>query len=124
MLTVYFDGQCPLCSREIAHYRRRAQADAVTFIDIAARDFDPAAHGLDPVRIERLFHVRAGDRLLVGLDAFRALWADVPGFRWLRAVTGLPGVYQVAGVLYAGFARLRPLLQRRKARCQAGRCRV
>lgn len=124
MLTVYFDGQCPLCSREIAHYRRRAPADAVAFIDIAVPDFDPGAHGLDPVRANRLFHVRAGDRLLVGVDAFRALWAAVPGFRWLRAVTGLPGVYQIACLLYAVFARVRPLLQRRKTRCKAGQCRV
>ena len=27
-LTLYYDGLCPLCSREIAHYRKRAHGDS------------------------------------------------------------------------------------------------
>jgi len=35
-LTVYFDGACPLCRREIAHYRSRDRAARIAFLDIAA----------------------------------------------------------------------------------------
>ena len=35
---VLFDGGCPMCSREIAHYRRLGGAEAIDWIDIAAAD--------------------------------------------------------------------------------------
>jgi len=123
-LTVFFDGQCPLCSREIAHYRRRVTADAVEFVDIAKPEFDAVAIGLDPVQVNRHLHARIDGKVVKGVDAFRALWGAIPGFRWLRWVTGLPVVYSASKVLYAIFARLRPLLPRRKGNCSDGQCRV
>ena len=41
--TVYYDGECPLCSREIAHYRSRVGDGPVSFVDIMKEDFAPAA---------------------------------------------------------------------------------
>lgn len=123
-LAVYFDGLCPLCSREIAHYRKRVSPDVAAFVDIAAPGFDPVALGFEPARVHRHLHARLDGSLYVGVDAFRALWGVVPGFRWLRTLTGWPVVYQVSKVLYAVFARLRPLLPKRKAGCDSGRCEV
>ena len=57
-LSVYFDGLCPLCSREIAHYRKRVTPEAVEFVDIAAPGFDPVALGFDRVRVHRHLHAR------------------------------------------------------------------
>jgi hypothetical protein len=38
-LTIFFDGACPLCRREIAHYLRRDRSGRLAALDIAA---DPA----------------------------------------------------------------------------------
>ena len=35
MLTVFYDGLCPLCSREISHYRRRIPQGKALFVDYA-----------------------------------------------------------------------------------------
>ncbi|MEC8852758.1 MAG: DCC1-like thiol-disulfide oxidoreductase family protein, partial [Pseudomonadota bacterium] len=35
-LTIFYDGGCPLCAREIAFYRRRAGAGRLDWIDVAA----------------------------------------------------------------------------------------
>ncbi|CRI64811.1 hypothetical protein THIOKS12130002 [Thiocapsa sp. KS1] len=32
--TAYFDGGCPLCSKEIAHYRRIDKAGAIHWVDL------------------------------------------------------------------------------------------
>ena len=32
---VFYDGACPLCSREIAHYRRRQDSDDLLWLDIS-----------------------------------------------------------------------------------------
>lgn len=122
-LTIYFDGLCPLCAREIAHYRKRTADDPlVVYTDITAAEFDAAREGLDTTKIHRVMHVKDGETLHTGLDAFIAIWRRVRGFGWLARLANVPGVYQMMRVGYACFARLRPLLPRRKAACSEGVC--
>lgn len=122
-LTLFYDGLCPLCSREIDHYRRAAASDpAVRFVDIASPGFDAGAHGLDPLRVHREMHVKEGDRVHVGVDAFLAIWRRVPGHRWLLNLSRIPGVSDLMHVGYFLFATVRPYLPRRKADCDTGAC--
>ena len=59
------------------------------------------------------FHVRGRDgELLSGARAFLALWAALPGWRWLALVGRLPGAAWLMERGYRLFLRLRPLLQR------------
>ena len=122
-VTVYYDGLCPLCSREIAHYRNKAPAGRVHFLDITEPGFDAAAHGLESTAIHRRMHVKVGDDVRVGLDAFIALWAALPGYGFASRLAQLPGLYALLSVGYGGFAVIRPWLPRRKREaCEDGRC--
>ncbi len=114
--TVIYNGACPVCSREIAVYRARAEGP-VRFVDLNAGDM--AAFGLTPDAAARRLHVVEDGRLLAGVDAFLALWRVTPGFRWLAAVVGLPGVRQGAGAVYERV--LAPLLYRRHLKRMRGR---
>ena len=59
------------------------------------------------------FHVRGSDgRLLSGAQAFLALWAALPGWRWLALAGQLPGAAWAMERLYRFFLRWRPALQR------------
>ena len=82
-LKVYFDGGCPLCRSEIAHYRKLDAAGRVDFVDLSS----PAADtGPDLSREAALgrFHVRGRDgELESGAAAFVRLWKELPGWRWL-----------------------------------------
>jgi predicted DCC family thiol-disulfide oxidoreductase YuxK len=95
--TVIYNGECPVCSREIGVYRARAEGP-VRFVDLNACDM--ATFGLTPDAAARRLHVVEDGRLLAGVDAFLALWRATPGFRLLAAVVGLPGVRQVVGGVY------------------------
>jgi len=122
-LTVYYDGLCPLCSREIVHYRKHAPAEGVRFLDITEPGFDAAAHGLDRKRIREVMHVKVGDELRTGIDAFIALWDAIPGHRWLAWFSKLPGAHAVLAIGYRLFARVRPWLPRwRREECTAAGC--
>jgi predicted DCC family thiol-disulfide oxidoreductase YuxK len=122
-LTIYYDGLCPLCSREMAHYRKRVTGDSVQFVDITEPNFDAAAAGVDPARVHRLMHVKLDGEMRVGLDAFIAIWDAVPGYRWLARTARLPGVYLLMSIVYHVFAWVRPWLSRRKrADCSSGTC--
>jgi demethoxyubiquinone hydroxylase (CLK1/Coq7/Cat5 family) len=50
--------------------------------------------------------------MVSGARAFLALWAVLPGWRWLARVGSLPGVPSVLEWGYRGFLRVRPAVQR------------
>lgn len=112
-LTVLYDGDCPLCRREIAHVRGLAQrqADAaMCFVDVSRGD-GPASAAERAALMAR-FHVqRADGSRLSGAAAFVAMWARLPGWRWIARFAQLPGALQLLEFAYRGFLRLRPMLQ-------------
>lgn len=110
-LTVYFDGSCPLCQREIAFYRRMPAAQALAWVDVS----QPAAlgEGLSCQAAMARFHVRdAQGRLHSGAAGFSQLWRQLPGWRWLGRVSGVPPVSWLAEGAYRVFLPVRPWLQR------------
>jgi predicted DCC family thiol-disulfide oxidoreductase YuxK len=122
-LTVYYDGLCPLCSREIDYYRKRVTTAAVHFVDIADWSFNARTEGLDPRRIHRVMHVKVNEEVRTGLEAFIAIWDVVPGFGWLARLARTPGFHGLMTVGYRVFALVRPWLPRRRAPCESGFCR-
>ena len=59
------------------------------------------------------FHVMDRDgQLISGAQAFLALWAALPGWRWLALAGRLPGASWVLERMYRLFLKLRPTLQR------------
>lgn len=110
-LTVYYDGSCPLCRREIAFYRRRAPAGAIEWIDVST----PAelGDGLNCSTAMARFHVReANGRLRSGGIAFATLWRHIPGWRWLGRLGTMPPLSWLLEAGYRAFLPLRPRLQR------------
>ena len=115
-LTVLYDGACPLCRREIGIYRGLKSNTPVCFADVSDAEF-PLLPALPPgtTREQLLarFHVRERDgRLLSGAQAFLALWAALPGWRWLAWAGRVPGAAWAMERTYRLFLRGRPTLQR------------
>jgi 3-demethoxyubiquinol 3-hydroxylase len=112
-LTVLYDGGCPLCRREIALYRELPAREAVHYLDISTASAAQLPAGAAREALLARFHVRRADgRLVDGAAGFVALWAALPGWRWLARVAALPGVTPVMELAYRGFLRLRPRMQR------------
>lgn len=114
-LTVLYDGACPLCRREIGIYRglKPLQSERpVCFADVS----DTAVSlplGTTRGQLLARFHVRDRDgQLLSGAQAFLALWAALPGWRWLAWAGRLPGAAWAMERTYHLFLRWRPTLQR------------
>lgn len=104
VITLYH-GACPICGTEIDHYRRYAADRALSlgWQDVSDGADAPllAAHGVDRETAKRRLHVVTADgRLLAGVDAFRALWAEMPRYRWLARFVGLPVVRPLAEIVY------------------------
>ena len=108
--TVYYDGGCPICSREVAQYRRARGAEALRFVDASACDPAALGPGLTREAAMAAMHVRRADGALVqGARAFGEIWAALPGFRALAWAMRVPGAAWVAEWGYRGFLRVRRL---------------
>lgn len=114
-LTVLYDGACPLCRREIGLYRGLPASVPLCFVDVSDAAQPVPAGTTRPALMAR-FHVIDGEgRLVSGARAFLALWAVLPGWRWLARAGQLPGVAGLMELAYRGFLRVRPRLQRAAA---------
>lgn len=104
---VFYDGDCPLCLREIALLRRLDRLHRIQFTNIADPDFDPAVTGRSFDELMREIHGRIPDGTVIhGVEVFRRLYSAV-GFGWLVSLSRLPGVSQLLGAGYRLFARNR-----------------
>lgn len=109
-VTVWYDGECPLCGREIALLRRLDRAGAIAFVDVSSGE---GACPLDRADLLARFHAREGDGPLVsGAAAFAAMWRAIPPLRPFGLLARNRVVLAGLERLYRLFLRLRPRLQR------------
>ncbi|HKJ25325.1 MAG TPA: DUF393 domain-containing protein [Myxococcota bacterium] len=122
-ITVLYDGDCPLCTREIEMLRRRDPAGRFArFEDIAAPGFDAGRHGRTHAELMARIHGVLPDGTLVeGVEVFRRVYASV-GLGWLVAPTGWPLLRPVFDAAYRWFARNRLRLTGRGEACDTHAC--
>lgn len=105
---MFYDGDCPLCMREIRFLawldRRRGR---IRFTNIADPRFDPEALGTDWETLMRRIHGRRPDGSFVdGVEVFRELYGAV-GFGPLVWLSRAPGIRSLLDWGYTRFAENR-----------------
>jgi len=125
VLTLFYDGFCPLCVREMAQLRRHDKQGVLQLVDIQQPASASAFAQIDFAEASRvLLALTADGRLLRGLDSTHAAWSAVGlGYRtaWLR----WPLIRWVADKIYRYFAANRYRISywlTGQARCNNGSC--
>lgn len=125
-LTLYYDGQCAFCTREMMRLAGWDKHARLAFVDIARPGFDPAHLGLTMAQLNReMASQTAAGQVLLGVDSMLAAYPLVGRgmFVWPLRV---PGLRQVLTVVYRLFARHRyamsKLLGYRIPACADGVC--
>jgi predicted DCC family thiol-disulfide oxidoreductase YuxK len=114
--TVWYDGGCPLCRREIALMRRLDWRGSIDFVDATGAEACP----LDRAELLARFHAcEDGGPMLSGAAAFAAMWRAIPLLQPLGLLARNPAVLASLERLYIRFLRVRPRLQRWLARSEA-----
>ncbi len=107
-LTVYYDGSCPVCSREINWYKNRRATETITWQDVSKENDSHVACDLQTNQAMERFHVRRSDGTLVsGAAAFSELWSSIPALKVIGFVTKLPVVRSIAEAAYKVFLYFR-----------------
>lgn len=109
-LTVWFDGGCPLCAREIAVFRRLDRRAAIHFVDVSQSN---SACPTDRAQLLARFHAQEkGNPIVSGAAAFAAMWRAIPALRPLGELARVPVLLWALERLYRLFLKVRPRLQR------------
>lgn len=118
LLTLYYDGGCPVCTREIGFYQRRRGADRIRWVNLAQCEDGELGTDLSREAAYSRLHARLPDgRLVSGARAFAALWQNLPAFRLAGRIAALPGIVQALEWGYRGFLKVRRLWRRDAAAC-------
>jgi len=98
--SVLYNANCPVCNFKIGHYARYADKAG---LPIRFDDLNTDARnqwGLDADTAARRLYVLHDGVMTSGIPAFLVLWAQMPRYRSLGRIVGLPGIRQIAGAAY------------------------
>ena len=111
-LTLFHDGNCPICRAEVAMLQARDSRRQLRFVDIAADDFDPAVTGRTRDVLQAQLHaLRADGQMVTGVESFRLAYRAV-GLDRIVAPLVWPPLRPLTDRLYGLFARHRHTLSR------------
>ncbi|MGL5804614.1 MAG: thiol-disulfide oxidoreductase DCC family protein [Xenococcaceae cyanobacterium] len=137
-IKLLYDGECPLCLREVNFLMKRdAGRGIVTFVDIADINYTPEENGgVDfETAMGRIHAVLSDGTVIKDIEVFRRVYEEL-GMGWVYAVTKLPLIGAIADWIYGIWADLRLALtgrpkleaileeRQQKLNSEAGRCRL
>lgn len=104
-LIVFFDGGCPLCRREIDHYRRLEARKPILWIDVTQPDAPLSQYGVERETAMRRFHVMDDHgQFFVGAQGFVTLWTQLPYYHYLASVIRRLSMLPLLDRIYVRFA--------------------
>ena len=112
-LTLYYDGQCPLCQAEIHFLQSRNAQGKLAFIDVTKVDFDAPAHRISCEAAMAQIHGRlANGQTLVGVPVCAQAYqlAQLPVLSWILS---RPWLQPLLGPAYVLFAKHRQAISKR-----------
>ena len=116
--TVFYDGSCPLCQKEISLYRSLRSTQPINWVDVSKAGYCAPKGTTVGLLMGRFHAVTPAGELISGAKAFAHVWSQLPGWRMLAALAKLPGALFFLEVAYRLFLPLRPLMQRMARRLE------
>jgi len=102
-ITVYFDGECPLCAREVSWMK--SKKGTISYTDITKSDFS----NLEKTKNELMTEIHAqldNGEWIYGMDVIRKMYEDV-GLGLLVSPTKWPILKTIFDFIYKIFAKYR-----------------
>ncbi len=107
-LTVFYDGACGICRREINHYRNQDRGRRIDWVEVNRYPDRLAAHAIEYSAAIRRLHVIDADGVIqTGVQAFLSLWSELPGYRQLAGVVRVLRVEWILERAYTHLTRWR-----------------
>ena len=98
-MKVYFNNSCKICRSEINMYKKENIED-IDWIDITDnKDAEKETSKNDKELLRRL-HVKDGEKVLEGAEAFLLVWKKIPKYKFLYKFFKLPIIFNIFSFTY------------------------
>ena len=101
-IKLLYDGECPICVREVNFLTEKdAGRGIVKFVDIASPDYDPKDNaGIDfATAMGRIHGILPDGTIIKDVEVFRQVYEHL-GMGWIYAVTKIPIIGAIADWVY------------------------
>lgn len=108
MKIVIFDDRCSLCSKEIAHYKSISDKGIFLWCNLFEAPQLLKQYNISRNEALKALHViDENGKIYKGIDAFSAIWEELPYWKVLSWIINLPLINQLAKLVYKLFAQWR-----------------
>jgi predicted DCC family thiol-disulfide oxidoreductase YuxK len=102
---VFYDGNCPLCNKEINLYKKLDTEAKFDWIDINTNQKLLDEYNLSFIDTMKIFHVIDNTGTVQkGVDGFLVIWRELKYWKILYFIVRLPLIKQLARIVYHWFA--------------------
>ena len=93
-MKVFFNDSCKICKAEIDLYKKE-KIQEIDWIDITNNDLAEKETLKSSKELLRRLHVKEGERILQGAEAFLILWKTIPKYKFLYNFFKLPIIFNL-----------------------------
>ena len=98
-MKVYFNNSCKICRAEINLYKKE-KVQEIDWIDITDNTLAREETSKNSEELLRRLHVKDGEKVLQGAEAFLLLWKKIPKYKFLYNFFKLPIIYSLFSFVY------------------------
>ena len=98
-MKVYFNNSCKICKAEIDVYKKE-KVDDIDWVDITDNKLATEETSKNSKQLLRRLHVKDGEKVLQGAEAFLVVWKKIPKYRFLYNFFKLPIIFSLFSIVY------------------------
>ena len=98
-MKVYFNNSCKICRSEINLYKKE-KIEEIDWIDITNNSNAEKETSKNDKELLRRLHVKDGNKVIEGAEAFLFVWKKIPKYKFLYNVFRLPIIFQIVKFTY------------------------
>ena len=98
-MKVYFNNSCNICKAEIDLYKKEKTQDS-DWVDITDNKLATEETSKNSKELLRRLHVKDGEKVIQGAEAFLLLWKKMPKYMFLYNLFKLPVIFNLFSIGY------------------------
>ena len=98
-MKVFFNNSCKICKAEIDLYKKQ-KIQEIEWVDITDNLVAEKEISRTDKELLRRLHVKDGEKVLQGAEAFLMVWKKIPKYRFLYYFLRLPVIFSLFSAVY------------------------